>query len=85
MKRFLIFSLLLIFNTSSAQFVIEKYTINSGGGDSMSGGGFTLKSSIGQVDASNAMTGGTFSLTGGFWQASAPTNTTELIFNNGFE
>ncbi len=64
---------------------MKKHTLNSGGGDSMSGGGFTLKSSIGQVDVSNAMQGGSFTLTGGFWQASAPTNTTELIFNNGFE
>ena len=64
---------------------MKKHTLNSGGGDSMSGGGFTLKSSIGQVDASNAMPGGSFTLTGGFWQASVPTNTTESIFNNGFE
>ncbi len=85
MKKYTVIFMLMILNTSSAQFVMKKHTINSGGGNTMSGGNFTLKSSIGQVDASNTMTGGTFGLTGGFWQPSAPTNTTELIFSNGFE
>src|SRR5262249_44547601 len=43
-------------------------TIDCGGGTS-SGGVFTLSGTIGQADASPsaAMTGGNFSITGGFW------------------
>lgn len=82
---FILTFFLIAFSQPFAQYEMKKYTINSGGGDTMSGGSFTLKSSTGQVDASNTMAGGTFGLTGGFWQASAPTNTTELIFSNSFE
>jgi hypothetical protein len=41
-------------------------TIDGGGGES-SGGVFTLHGSIGQSDAGIAMTGGAFSVLGGFW------------------
>tara|TARA_R110000868_G_scaffold119469_1_gene316531 strand:- start:237581 stop:237985 length:405 start_codon:yes stop_codon:yes gene_type:complete len=42
-------------------------TIDGGGVINSSGGGYTLSGTIGQPDASNAMTGGSYSLTGGFW------------------
>jgi hypothetical protein len=51
---------------ASAQLSISWFTIDSGGGTS-SGGGFTLSGTIGQPDASTTLTGGTFTLTGGFW------------------
>ena len=38
-----------------------------GGGEEVSGGGFTLNGTAGQADAHSALTGGGFSLTGGFW------------------
>ncbi len=85
MKKYLVAFMLMILNTSSAQLEIKKHTINSGGSDAMSGGSFTLKSSIGQVDASSAMTGGTFALSGGFWHTIEPVTLIETIFNNGFE
>jgi len=84
MKKYLFIILLLLLNTSSAQFELKKHSINSGGA-TMAGGNFTLKSSIGQVDASNTMSGTSFSLNGGFWHKSTPTNTTDLIFKNSFE
>ena len=47
-------------------FDLSWHTIDGGGGSS-SGGGFELSGTIGQHDAGQAMTGGTFALTGGFW------------------
>jgi hypothetical protein len=51
---------------ASAQLSISWFTIDSGGGTS-SGGGFTISGTFGQPDASTALTGGSFTLTGGFW------------------
>jgi hypothetical protein len=53
--------------TLTAQpFVIDRFTIDGGGGAS-SGGSFSLTGTIGQWDAGATMTGGAFALTGGFW------------------
>jgi len=48
------------------QYSIDWYKIAGGGGTS-TGGGFSVTGTIGQPDASGAMTGGNYSLTGGFW------------------
>ena len=53
-------------NLANAQLSIPWYTIDGGGGAS-SGGSFQLEGTIGQHDATQTMSGGTFSLTGGFW------------------
>ena len=45
---------------------IDWYKVADGGGTS-SGGNFSVSGTIGQPDASSAMTGGNYSLTGGFW------------------
>ena len=55
---------------AGAQVTIPWSTIDSGGGTS-SGGSFVLSGTIGQPDAGLPMTGGGFTLTGGFWSASA--------------
>jgi hypothetical protein len=47
-------------------FNLDWFTIDGGGGTS-AGGNFSLSGTIGQPDASAPMTGGIFSLTGGFW------------------
>ena len=52
---------------ASAQFSIDSFTIAGGGGTS-AGGLFTVTGTIGQTDA-GAMSGGTYSLAGGFWGA----------------
>jgi hypothetical protein len=49
-------------------YTIDWYSINAGGGAS-TGGGYSLNGSIGQHDAGPALSGATFSLTGGFWSA----------------
>ena len=45
---------------------IDWYKISGGGGTS-TGGNYQVSGTIGQPDASGAMTGGSYSLTGGFW------------------
>jgi hypothetical protein len=52
-------------------FDLSWYTIDGGGGMRTTGGTFALSGTIGQPDASGALTGGTFRLTGGFWSTAA--------------
>jgi hypothetical protein len=47
-------------------FTIDWYEIAGGGGTS-TGSVYSLTGTIGQPDASGAMSGGSFSVTGGFW------------------
>jgi hypothetical protein len=45
---------------------IDWYTVDGGGGTS-SGGIYSVSGTVGQPDAGGPMTGGNFSITGGFW------------------
>ena len=67
MKK-IILSLLvtLIACAARAQYSIDWYKVSGGGGTS-TGGVYAVTGTIGQPDAGAAMTGGSFSLTGGFW------------------
>jgi|ERR1017187_2930891 hypothetical protein len=65
----LLAALLLELGVSSAlgqSYSIDWYKIAGGGGTS-TGGVYTVSGTIGQHDAGGPMTGGNFSLTGGFW------------------
>ena len=53
-------------SASAQNYSIDWYKIAGGGGTS-SNGQFTLSGTIGQHDAGGPMTGGNYSLTGGFW------------------
>ena len=67
MKKFLIIPLLLAAAAVHAQqYSMDWYKISGGGGTSTNGR-YSLSGTIGQPDASVAMTGGNYSLTGGFW------------------
>ena len=68
MKTFLTtFALALAAATASAQpYSLNWATIDGGGGNS-TGGVFAVRGTIGQPDAAGPMTGGSFSVTGGFW------------------
>jgi len=67
MKMIILFLGLLIATCSHAQtYTIDWYKIAGGGGTS-TGATYQVTGTIGQPDASGAMTGGNFSLTGGFW------------------
>jgi hypothetical protein len=53
-------------SASAQSYSINWYKIAGGGGTSTNGQ-YSLSGTIGQPDASGAMTGGNYSLTGGFW------------------
>ena len=67
MKKLFLFASLLIPVISFAQsYAIDWYKI-AGGGGTGTGGVYSVSGTIGQPDASGAMTGGSYSMTGGFW------------------
>ena len=67
MKKNLLFLGLLLPMLGFAQsYTVDWYKIAGGGGIS-TGGTYQVNGTIGQPDASGAMTGGSYSLTGGFW------------------
>ena len=65
-KLILLLGLLLPAFSQAQSYSIDWYKIAGGGGTS-TGGVFTVTGTIGQADASGAMTGPGYSLTGGFW------------------
>ena len=65
-KLVLLLSLLLPAIGWAQQYSIDWYKVAGGGGTS-TGGTFTVSGTIGQHDAGGPMTGGQYSLTGGFW------------------
>jgi hypothetical protein len=62
-------SLLLVLTvTASAQnYAINKSVIAGGGGLNSTGGVYAVSGTIGQADASGPLSGGTYTLVGGFW------------------
>ena len=59
------------------------WTIDGGGITFATGGSFNMGGTVGQPDASNALTGGTYSLTGGFWFAVSCVPTTGEVDGSG--
>ena len=55
-------------------FTLDWYKVAGGGGAS-TGGVYAVSGTVGQPDASGAMTGGGYSLTGGFWSLIAVVQT----------
>ena|SRR5579871_4904828 len=67
MKQFLILIGLLILRVGDAQqYSINWYKVGGGGGISTSAV-YSVSGTIGQQDAGGPLTGGSYSLTGGFW------------------
>src|SRR5664279_1360131 len=67
MKKLIFQFVLLVPVFSFAQnYSIDWYKVAGGGGTS-TGGTYAVSGTIGQPDASTPMTGGNYSLTGGFW------------------
>jgi hypothetical protein len=69
MKKLILFCLLACACCLPAwaqQYSINWYKVAGGGGTS-SGGQYMVSGTIGQPDASGALSGGNYSLTGGFW------------------
>ncbi len=61
------------------QFALRWWTVD-GGGEASSAPGFTLASTIGQIDVSPEMTGGNYVLVGGFREGALPPPTGTLVF-----
>ena len=67
MRKIIFFISLTVSAMGFAQsYSIDWYKIAGGGGTS-TGGVYSVSGTIGQPDASGAVTGGNYSLTGGFW------------------
>jgi hypothetical protein len=56
----------------SGQFQIDWFTVDGGGAMNTTAGALSLSGTAGQPEAGMSMTGGDFSLTGGFWFKVAP-------------
>jgi hypothetical protein len=65
-KLFLLLGLLIPTLSQAQTYTIDWYKIAGGGGTS-TGGTYQVSGTIGQPDAGGAMSGGSYSLTGGFW------------------
>jgi hypothetical protein len=78
--QFIIAGLAALFATGMAS--AQSYSINwskiAGGGGTSTGGVYTVSGTIGQPDAGELMTGGNYSLTGGFWSLIAAVQTAGL-------
>jgi len=70
-KRFLILGALAVaafaLPLQAQSYSINWYKVAGGGGMNSSGGSYAVSGTIGQHDAGGPMTGGGYSLTGGFW------------------
>ena len=58
---------LVLTATASAQYAITKSVIAGGGGLNSTGGTYAVSGTIGQPDASGPLSGGSYTLVGGFW------------------
>jgi len=65
-KSFLYLGLLIPAFGFAQQYSVDWYKISGGGGTS-TGSTYSVSGTIGQPDASGAMQGGNYSVTGGFW------------------
>jgi hypothetical protein len=74
----LYFSLLLPAVGFTQQYSIGWYKISGGGGTS-TGATYQVTGTVGQPDASSAMSGGQYSVTGGFWSLNAVVQTAGLL------
>jgi hypothetical protein len=67
MKRLLVsFALLLAISASCQSYSVDWFKVAGGGGTSTNAQ-YSLSGTIGQNDAGGPLTGGNYSLTGGFW------------------
>jgi hypothetical protein len=60
-------SILATTAASAQTYSLDWYTIDGGGAQALTAGGFTLSGTIGQPDAGMALKSGGFELVGGFW------------------
>ncbi len=83
MKKFLLIALLIslilmatgvaAWAQSGGGYDLSWWTVDGGGG--ILTGGYVLEGAVGQPDAGIVLTGGGYSLTGGFWTGAGPSPT----------
>lgn len=75
-KCIIVFGVLLLMQlaTSAQTYSVDWSTVDGGGGTS-TGGVYAVSGTIGQPDAGNAMSGGNYIVTGGFWSVLAVVQT----------
>lgn len=95
MKKILKIAALALFlstlNSQLSTVMAQSYSVDwykvAGGGGTSTGGTYSVSGTIGQHDASGALSGGNFSVTGGFWSlvqvVQTPGAPTLLISRNG--
>jgi hypothetical protein len=67
---------LLLANIAAAQsYSINWFKVSGGGGMNSTGSVYAISGTIGQHDAGGPMTGGSYSMAGGFWALIAPVQT----------
>lgn len=64
-----------------ADYAVNWFTIDNGGARTATGGAFALSGTIGQPDAGPMLTGGSFTLVGGFWSPPRTTCPADLDGN----
>jgi hypothetical protein len=81
----LLFLLMVALSAQAQNYSIDWYKISGGGGTS-SNSQYSVSGTIGQLDAGGAMTGGNYSVIGGFWSlisvvqsVGAPTLTIQFV------
>lgn len=60
----------VVLGQSGSGYDLSWWTVD-GGGDKVTGGGYTLVGTAGQPEAGQALTGGGYTLIGGFWPGAA--------------
>ncbi len=76
-KSFLLFGLLIPTISFAQSYSIDWYKISGGGGTS-TGATYQVTGTVGQPEAGGAMSGGQYSVTGGFWSLIAVVQTAGL-------
>jgi hypothetical protein len=81
-KIFTALCFLILYSSFSLRVSGQSYSIDwykiAGGGGTSTNGNYSVSGTIGQADASGAMSGGNYSLTGGFWSLIAVVQTAGL-------
>lgn len=78
MKKILLLSALVLPLAGVAQVYSISWHKIAGGGGTSSGGSFQVSGTVGQSDAGSPMSGGSYSVTGGFWSLIAAVQSTGM-------
>ncbi len=85
-RRFALFGVIVLLlivagisYAASNGFSLDWWTVDGGGGTSQ-GGDFAVSGTIGQPDTSSLMSGGEYTVVGGFWSGASTPPSLNLVF-----